>query len=321
MPHFDDDAAKIVALLAARGVDITTLTPQAARAYYAQFPLPAGRDVHAVRDLTVPGPLGEIPCRLYKPSGAAALPLLVWYHGGGMVLGNLDRADWVCRELCVQADSAVLSVDYHLAPEHKFPAAVEDAYAVAQFALTQAAALGVDGARISVGGDSAGGTCAAVSCLMARERGGAMPLAQLLVYPGTDRDLTRPSVTEFADGPVLTRAAMLWFRGHYHSDVAELQDWRANPALAPHHRDLPPAFVQTAEIDPIRDAGETYANVLAHAGVMTTMKRYNGVFHGFFTMGPMLAKTMLAVSEAAAFLRVQNAAQPHGHCRLATPSG
>jgi acetyl esterase len=132
----------------------------------------------------------------------------------------------------------------------------------------------------------------------------------LLVYPGTDRDLTRPSVTEFADGPVLTKAAMLWFRNHYHNDPSELQDWRANPALAPHHRDLPPAFVQTAEIDPIRDAGENYANVLAHAGVMTTMKRYTGVFHGFFTMGPMMAKTRLAVAEAAAFLRVQNARPP-----------
>ncbi len=303
MPIFDEDAAPIVALLAARGLDISTQTPQAVRATYAQFPLPPGRDVHEVRDLA----LANIPCRLYKPSNAPAQPLLVWYHGGGMVLGNLDRADWVCRELTMQANSAVLSVDYRLAPEHKFPTAVEDAYAVAQAALTEAATLGVDAARISVGGDSAGGTCAAVTCLMARERGGAMPLSQLLVYPGTDRDLMRPSVTEFADGPVLTKAAMLWFRNHYHNDASELQDWRANPALAPHHRDLPPAFVQTAEIDPIRDAGENYANVLAYAGVMTTMKRYTGVFHGFFTMGPMMAKTRMAVAEAAAFLCVQNA--------------
>jgi acetyl esterase len=307
MAVLDEDAAQIIAMLAARGsVDISTLTPVQVRGYYAQFPRPPGRAMHAVRDVVAPGPLGDIPARLYRPSDAAMLPLLVWYHGGGMVIGDLESADWVCRELAAQADTAVLSVDYRLAPENKFPAAVEDAYAAVRFAVAEAASLGVDPARVSVGGDSAGGTCSAVACLMARERGGPAIRSQLLVYPGTDRDLTRPSVTEFENGPVLTKASMLWFRGHYHSDMAELQDWRANPAMAPHHRDLPPAFVLTAEVDPIRDAGENYAGVLARAGVMTTMKRYAGVFHGFFTMGPMMGKTVQAVAEAAAFLRVQN---------------
>jgi acetyl esterase len=307
MAVLDDDAAQVASLLAARGgADIETLTPAALRAFYSEFPRPPGRDMHAIRSLVLPGPLGAIPARLYTPVEAASLPLLVWYHGGGMVIGDLDSADWIARELAALGHTAVLSVDYRLAPEHKFPAAVEDAYAAAQFAIGQAAALGADPARVSVGGDSAGGTCAAVACLMAKARGGAMPLSQLLVYPGTDRDLTRPSVTEFAHGPVLTKSAMLWFRGHYHNDAAELQDWRANPALAESHRDLPPAFVLTAEIDPIRDAGENYANILARAGVLTTMKRYNGVFHGFFTMGPMLAKTRQAVADAAAYLRDRN---------------
>ena len=164
------------------------------------------------------------------------------------------------------------------------------------------AALGGDPLRISVGGDSAGGTLAAVCCLMARAQGGPAIRAQLLVYPGVDRDLDRPSVVEFAHGPILTRDAMLWFRGHYHTSEDELQDWRATPALAPGHAGLPPACVLTAEIDPIRDAGEAYANQLAHAGVMVTMKRYNGVFHGFFTMGPVIGKAVVAVAEAARFL-------------------
>jgi acetyl esterase len=307
MPEFDEDAARIVAVLSASGLPpIESQTPAQIRAAYRNFPHPQGRDMAEIRAIDIPGPLGPIPARLYRPSVETARPLLVWYHGGGMVIGDLESADWVCRELAHLADTAVLSIDYRLGPEHKFPAAVEDAHAGAQFAIAHAADFGADPGCVVVGGDSAGGTCAAVACILARERGGAMPRAQLLVYPGTDRDLTRPSVTEFANGPVLTKAAMLWFRGHYHSDLAELQDYRANPALAPHHRGLPPAFVLTAEIDPIRDAGENYGNLLAHAGVMTTMKRYNGVFHGFFTMGPIMRKTTEAVADAAAWLRVQN---------------
>ena len=309
MPEFDEDAARIVAVLAASGAPpIETQSPEQIRAAYRNFPRPQGRDMAAIRATEIPGPLGAIPARFYRPVSQDALPLLVWYHGGGMVIGDLDSADWVCRELAHLAGTSVLSVDYRLAPEFKFPAAVEDAFASAQYAMANAAEFRADPARVTVGGDSAGGTCAAVACILARERGGAMPRAQLLVYPGTDRDLTRPSVTEFGGGPVLTKAAMLWFRGHYHNDLSELQDPRANPALAPHHGGLPPAFVQTAEIDPIRDAGENYGNLLARAGVMTTMKRYNGVFHGFFTMGPMMRKTTEAVADAAAWLRVQNGA-------------
>jgi acetyl esterase len=307
MAVLDEDAVRLLDLLNANGpFDLTAMTPQEARALIARRPSLPGPEVAEVRDFTVPGPLGEIPVRLYRPSGEAGLPLLVWFHGGGMVIGSLETADWVSRAVCVAAGTAVLSVDYRLAPEFKFPAAVEDAYAAAVWAVENAGALGVDAARVSVGGDSAGGTCAAVACLMAKARGGPAFLSQLLVYPGTDRDLTRPSVAEFAEGPILTRAAMLWFRGHYHGDVAELQDWRANPALAESHAGLPQACVLTAEIDPIRDAGENYARLLAQAGVMTTAKRYSGVFHGFFTMAGLMAKTREAVADAARYLRIVN---------------
>jgi acetyl esterase len=304
MAVLDDDAARLLAVMASRGaVDITTMEPAAVRAHYDAFAGPRGREVHAVRDLTIPGPAGDIPARLYLPSDAPNLPVLVWYHGGGMVIGSLKGADWICRELCVLAGTAVVSVDYRLAPEAKFPAAVEDAYAAAAWVATHAAEFGGVSANVSVGGDSAGGTCAAVTCLLAKQRGGPVLKSQLLIYPGTDRDLNRPSVTEFANGPILTRAAMLWFRGHYHSNDAELSDMRANPALANDHTGLPQACVLTAEIDPIRDAGENYGRLLVQAGVLTTMKRYAGVYHGFFTMGPFMAKTAMAVADAACFLR------------------
>jgi acetyl esterase len=307
MAVLDDDAAQVIAMIAASGrADITQMSPREVRDYYDQFPVMPGAPVHEVRDFSVPGPRGDIPVRLYRPSAATGMPVLVWYHGGGMVIGSLKQADWISRQICADAGMVVVSVDYRLAPEHKFPAAVEDAFAAVAWVCARAAEIGGDAARVSVGGDSAGGTCAAVASLLARDRGGVAILSQLLVYPGTDRDLTRPSVTEFAEGPVLTKAAMLWFRGHYHSDLAELTDPRANPALAATHHGLPRAFVINAEIDPIRDAGENYGNLLAHAGVLTLLKRYNGVFHGFFTMGPMMAKTREAVADAVRFLRQVN---------------
>ncbi len=303
MANIDDDAAQILAFLAARGApDMATLSPADVRAFYAGFPTAPGRLIHEVRELQVAGAEGEIPARLYRPSADTGLPILIWFHGGGMVLGDLQSGDWACRELCVQANTVVVSVDYRLAPEHKFPAAPEDAYAALLWVAANAAALGGDATRISVGGDSAGGTLSAVCCLLAKSRGGPALRSQLLVYPGVDRDLTRASVTEFANGPILTRQSMLWFRHHYHNSESELLDPRATPALAESHAGLPPACVLTAEVDPIRDAGEAYAVRLAQAGVLVTMKRYNGVYHGFFTIGPMIGKTVEAVADAARFL-------------------
>ena len=302
----DADARQVLADMAARGrIDISTLSPLQVRAYVSGEPRPAGAVVHEVRALTVAGAEGEIPARLYRPSAAPDLPVLVWYHGGGMVIGDLESADWVCRELCMQADAAVVSVAYRLAPEHRFPAAPEDAYAAACWVSVHASELGVDASRMAVGGDSAGGTLAAVTCLLARARGGVRLRSQLLVYPGTDGgDLSRASVDEYASGPILTRDGMVWFRQHYNGGSEDRSDIRAVPANAADHGGLPAAFVVTAEIDPLRDSGEHYGAVLARAGVLTALKRYSGVFHGFFTMGPAMAKTREAVADAARFLRL-----------------
>ncbi len=309
MAKLDEDAKKVLQLLALRGqVDITTMSPQEVRDYYAAFPTMPGRDLHEVTHISVAGAQGDLTARLYRPSAAPNLPILVWFHGGGMVLGDLRSGDWVCRELAALAETLVISVEYRLAPEHKFPAGPEDAYACVTWIAAHAHELGGDAARICVGGDSAGGTLSAVACLLAKARGGPAIAGQLLVYPGTETDLTRPSVIEFAQGPVLTLAAMLWFREHFHGHESELTDPRAYPALAEDHTGLPPACVLTAEIDPIRDAGESYANTLAHAGVLTTLKRYNGVFHGFFTMGSAMGKTREAVADAAAWLKTITAA-------------
>ena len=304
MPRLDADAARVIEFLSGLPApDMRTISAQDFRAYYADFPAMPGPDVHEVRDLHVAGAERPIAARLYRPSAEANLPILVWFHGGGWVIGDLRSADWVCRELCVQAGTAVLSVDYRLAPEHPFPAGPEDAHAATAWVAANAGALGVDAARISVGGDSAGGAQAAVACLLAKSRGGPTLRSQLLIYPGTDHDLARPSVTEFADGPVLTSEAMDWFRTQYFPPGTDLTDPRASPALAPDHAGLPPACVLTAEIDPIRDAGEAYAAILAQAGVLTTAKRYSGIFHGFFTMGPARAKPRVGAADAARFLR------------------
>ncbi len=304
MPQLDADAARVVEALAAHPMpDIRTASPAALRAFYAAFPAMPGAEPHEVRALQVAGAEGPIAARLYRPSAAANLPVLVWYHGGGWVIGNLDTADWVCRELCVQAGMAVVSVEYRLAPEHPFPAGPEDAFAALGWVAGHATSFGGDPARISVGGDSAGGALAAACCLMARARGGPAIRSQLLVYPATDHDLTRPSTSAFAEAPILTGEAMAWFRGHYFPPGTDLSDPRASPGLAADHTGLPPACVLTAEIDPIRDSGEAYAATLARAGVLTTAKRYLGIFHGFFTMGASMAKTREAVADAARFLR------------------
>jgi len=307
LAKLDADAQKALRDMAAHGrLDIPAMTPLQVRAALAGMPRPAGAVVHEVRALEVSGAAGSIPARLYRPSAAPDLPVLVWFHGGGMVLGDLETADWVCRELCMQADAAVVSVAYRLAPEHPFPAAPEDAYAATCWVASHAAELGIDEARMSVGGDSAGGNLAAVTCLLARDRGGARLRAQLLVYPGTGvaSDCATPSAEEFADGPVLTRASLQWFSTHTHGGPADETDLRAQPTAAASHTGLPPAFVVTAEVDPLRDTGEHYAGLLARAGVLTALKRYNGAFHGFFTYGPAMARTREAVADAARFLRL-----------------
>ncbi len=270
-------------------------------------------EVARVRDRTIPGPAQPVPVRIYwpksladhaaSPGAAERFPALVYFHGGGWVFGNLDQVDQVCRVLANSAGYVVVSVDYRLAPEHKFPAAAEDAYAAAQFVATHAEELGIDASRIAVAGDSAGGNLAAVVCLMARDRGGPSLMFQLLVYPCTDYHDDRPSMREFAENHLLTRASMRYFWNHYLARPEQGRDPYASPIYAPTLAGLPPALVITAECDPIRDQGEAYAQRLKQAGVAAEVKRYEGVIHAFFQMGAVIDAGKQAVEDAAAALR------------------
>ncbi len=258
--------------------------------------------IAAAENRKIPGPAGEIPVRIYTPAGAAPLPGLVYYHGGGWVLGDLETHDGVCRSLANAAGCVVVSVDYRLAPENKFPAAAEDCYAAARWVAENAASIGVDPRRIAVGGDSAGGNLTAVVALMARDRGTPSLVYQLLIYPVTDTSLETASYRENADGYMLTRDGMRWFWGHYIGD-----DDRCNPYAAPLRAEslsgLPPALVITAEFDPLRDEGEAYARRLREAGVSAKLKRYDGMIHGFFGMGAFIDRAREAVGDAVAGLK------------------
>ncbi len=254
----------------------------------------------AASDRTVPGPAGGIPVRVYvPPTGAAPRGLVVFYHGGGWVICGLDTHDAICRDLAAGTGAAVVSVDYRLAPEHRFPAAVEDSWAALEWAHTNASSLGADPARIAVAGDSAGGNLAAVMALMARDAG--LPLRfQLLVYPATDFTQERPSRRENGQGYMLTTDSMKWFEGHYAPDPA---DWRASPMLAADHRGLAPAMVLTCEYDPLRDEGNDYAAKLAAAGVPVTNRCYPGLIHGSFSMMALVPSAKEMMDDACAALR------------------
>ena len=259
-----------------------------------------------VRNLTCPGPAGEIHLRLYRPRSVpaeAALPVLVFFHGGGWVLGDLDTHDTVCRELSVHSGAAVVAVDYRLAPEHRFPGAVEDAYAATRWIADNAVALGIDASRIAVGGDSAGGTLATVVAMMVRDQGGPPLLFQLLIYPATDASFTQVSHTENADILPLTKPVMTWFWKHYMGGLDGTTDWRASPLIAGSLINLPPAYVITAGYDVLRDEGLDYADKLESAGVSVIRKHYAGQIHGFFTMGKIIREANTAVRDAAAAVR------------------
>ena len=254
-----------------------------ARALVAATAAPK-QDVAGVLDRSIPGPGGPIPVRIYTPSSPAPRGALVYCHGSGFVIFDLDSHDAECRALCNRAGITVVSVDYRLAPEHKFPAAIEDAWSALEWTAAHAAELGVDPARLAVGGDSAGGNLAAVLAQLARDRGGPRLAFQLLVYPVTDLRMAHPSMDENADGYGLTKAQMAWFIAQYVRGEADKLDPRGSPLLAKSCADLAPALVITAEYDPLRDEGEEYARRLIGAGVRTTLTRYTGMIHGVFQM-------------------------------------
>ena len=246
--------------------------------------------------------LDGVPVRIYWPSNEPELPVLVFYHGGGWVLGTLDQMDRPCRNLAAGSGAVVVSVDYRLAPEHKFPAPLEDAFTAARYVAGHADEFGVDAQRLAVGGDSAGGNLAAAVCLLARERGGPRIAFQLLIYPAVDSGDQSPSVDQFADGYLLTRGGLHWFWQHYLRTAADGRNPLASPLLAD-VRGLPPALVITAGCDPLRDQGEAYAAKLRAAGVKVELARYEETIHAFFQLGGVLDAGRKAVAQAADALR------------------
>ncbi|MEK6302867.1 MAG: alpha/beta hydrolase [Acidobacteriota bacterium] len=264
-----------------------------------------------IEDRQIPSPDQAIPVRIYTPEGRGPFPVLVYFHGGGWVLCNLDTHDPLCRSLANAAECVVVSVDYRLAPEHKFPAAAEDCYAATQWVMNNAASINGDAHRVAIGGDSAGGNLSAVVALMARDRGAQAPVFQLLIYPATEHYLADyPSSRENADGYFLTRDDMEWFWNHYLNNEAETDNPYASPLRAASLIGLPAALVITAEFDPLRDEGEFYAARLQESGVATRLVRYDGMIHGFLSMAGVLAQGREGIGLAAGGLRSAFGAKP-----------
>jgi len=261
-----------------------------------------------VENLFAPGPAGDVPLRLYATEHGGIRPALVYFHGGGFVFGNLDTHDAVCRALAKESGAVVIAVDYRLAPEHKFPAAVDDSYAATVWVAANAQRLGIDAQRIAVGGDSAGGNLATVVAMRCRDAGGPALAAQLLIYPVTDvSSFETGSHRELGEGYFLTRAGMEWFTGHYLASADQKRHPEASPLLAPNLSGLPPALVITAEFDPLRDEGEAYAQRLQQAGVPVTVSRYPGMIHAFVSMRGVLSGGRQAIQEAAQFTQSMKA--------------
>jgi acetyl esterase len=304
MPLHPQTRALLDQFAAAGGFDATQLPVPAVRAMYAQ--MSAGRpgpEVASLAERSVPGPAGAIPVRVYAPAAGRGLPGIVYFHGGGFVIGGLDSHDGTCRALANASGCAVVSVDYRLAPEHRFPAAPEDCYAALRFVAEHGEELGIDPRRLAVAGDSAGGNLAAVTALLARERRGPDLRFQLLVYPVADHAFDTASYRDNAEGYFLTAAMMRWFWGHYLERPEQGDDPLASPLRAKDLAGLPPALVITAEYDPLRDEGEAYAERLRKAGVAAELLRYDGQIHGFFSLFDALDDGRAAVERAGAALR------------------
>ena len=258
------------------------------------------------RDLQATGPQGGIPLRLIRPAGSDesdVLPVLVYYHGGGWVIGDLDTHDTLCRQLANAAGCAVVAVDYRMGPEHRYPAAVIDALAATHWVRAHAAELRVDASRLAVGGDSAGGNLAAVVALSARESGDLPIVFQLLIYPATDQHRAFPSHASNGKGYMLETETMDYFSGHYIADKAQYKDWRASPLLHADLSKLPPALVLTAGFDPLRDEGAAYAEKLTAAGNRASYVCFERQIHGFITMGKVIDEANTAMALCAAELK------------------
>ena len=282
---------------AVRTAPFESLGVDVARATYAASNAVSTEEVYEIREVLA----GSIPCRLYRPSAKTDLGLLVYFHGGGWTIGDLNSHDGVCRSLANKSGHAVLAVDYRLAPEYIFPAAYDDCVTAVKWAHSNPAALGIDNTRLAVGGDSAGGNLAAAVALAE-----VVPLKfQMLIYPSVDMSMKSPSIDENAHAPILTKSVMLWFGDNYMGKNGDRTAISASPILATDGalKRMPPAIVITAQYDPLRDEGEAYGKRLVENGVSATITRYNGAFHGFFNMHAILDDAQSAHAQAAMLLK------------------
>ncbi len=280
---------------------LPTLAPAVAREAVAEDSkaLGPGEPVGRKEDRTIPGPAGEIPIRIYTPEGEGPFPILVYYHGGGWVVCDIETHNALCCSITNIAPCIVVSVDYRLAPEHKYPAAVDDCYAAAEWVFENAEALGGDPQRIALAGDSAGGNLATVVSMKARDESAFRPALQVLIYPVTDVDLDRPSYCRCAEGYMLTRADMVWFFENYFGSPEDGKQAYASPLLAKDLTNLPPALVMTAEYDVLCDEGDAYAERLREAGVQVRHSRYEGMIHGFIRHTSLFDQANEAIREIA----------------------
>ena len=305
----DPQAQALMQLMIDKGVPpVNTLTPVEARASYRSrrtFTQPDAPEVFKVEDKVVSANGVNVSVRVYHPHAAQshqALPGLVYLHGGGWTLGDLDTHDVLCRSLCLQAGIVVVSVDYRMGPEHKFPAAYDDTVAAFNWTVQHANALGIDASRIAIGGDSAGGNLSAAACLGLRGQS-VQPAFQLLIYPATIMWQDTPSYHANGKGYMLTKESIAYYTENYLRNREDAKDWRASPQLADSHAGLPPAFVMTAGFDPLRDEGLMYADALTKAGVSSQYICFERQIHGFITMGRVMQEANTAVSLCASALK------------------
>ncbi|OBI90686.1 alpha/beta hydrolase [Mycobacterium sp. 1245805.9] len=278
----------------------------AVRAGLESAPLPdAMPEMARIAEASIPGPAGAIPARIYRPIDDPVQPVLVYFHGGGLVMGSNHSFEPLARELASRSAATVVAVEYRLAPEFQPPAQFDDAYAATQWVSRNAAGLGVDSERLAVVGDSAGGSLAAAVALAARDRGGPSICAQVLLYPGLDRDMSAPSIGALADAPLLARDDIDYMHALVDADAGPPTDPYLVPAYASDLSGLPPAIVVTGGCDPIRDWGERYADRLRDADVQVTCTRYPGVYHGFLMRSDATARGRLAIAEIGALLRAK----------------
>ena len=305
----DPQADFVLGLVRASGLpELWQLTPDQAR---EQFKLRAAKlarkeTIFRSYDRRIPGVGSDLNIRIYQPREAKPgerFPVLAWFHGGGFVIGDLDTHDHACRALATQADCLVVAVDYRLAPEFKFPAAVDDSMATLRWLALHALEIGGDPARLAVGGDSAGGNLAAVCAILARNEGHPKLAHQLLIYPCTAPEPETPSHRKFAEGHLLTRNAITWFYKLYVRSPKEFYDFRFAPLVAEDLSGLPPAWVLVAGYDPLRDEGVDYARRLIEAGNRVTLVNYDGMIHGFYLMGGAVDAARRALSQSAQALK------------------